>query len=333
MSPVLGVCLVVFVLVLVILIAEQLLRSRRSRSVEGKHVVITGGSSGIGRSVALLAAKNGAHVTIIARNTKKLEATRNELLMASKNRDTQKHEILSLDITVGYNAVEKALNDVERTMGPIYMLVNCAGTAIPGKVEDTTPDNLKWMMDLNFMGTFYCIKSVVPKMKSARDGIIVLTSSQAALLGIFGYGGYCSSKFALRGLAESLAMELKPYNVFVTLSMPPDTDTPGFAVEELAKPVETKLISGSSGIISPDTVANQLLEDALSGKFFSTSGIDGFLLTTLCSGMSPVSSFAQLALEALLMGPFRLVAACYLASFDRIIKSCMKNRDQNKKSE
>ncbi|XP_063983057.1 3-ketodihydrosphingosine reductase [Diachasmimorpha longicaudata] len=333
MSAVLGICLVVFVLVLVILIAKQLLWRRQLRSVEGKHVVITGGSSGIGRSIALLAAKHGAHVTLIARNTKKLEATRNELVEVSKNREIQKHEILSLDITVGYNAVEKALSDVERTMGPIYMLVNCAGTAIPGKLEDTTPDNLKWMMDLNFMGTFYCIKSVVPKMKSAREGIIVLTSSQAALLGIFGYSGYCSTKFALRGLAESLAMELKPYNIFVTLSMPPDTDTPGFAVEELTKPVETKLISGSSGAVSPDTVASQLFEDALSGKFFSTSGIDGFMLTMLCSGMSPVSSFTQLVLEALLMGPFRLVGACYLASFDKIIKDYMKRRDQNKKSE
>ncbi|XP_011310817.1 3-ketodihydrosphingosine reductase [Fopius arisanus] len=333
MSAVFGVCLVLFVLVLVILIAKQLYWSRRIKSVEGKHVVITGGSSGIGRSVAILAAKNGAHVTIIARDTKKLEAVRNELLSVSKNRDSQKHEILSLDITAGYNVVEKALSDVEGTMGAIYMLVNCAGTAIASKVEDTTPDNLKWMMDLNFMGTFHCIKSVVPKMKSARDGIIVLTSSQAALLGIFGYGAYCSSKFAVRGLAETVAMELKPYNIFVTLSMPPDTDTPGFAVEELTKPVETKLISGSSGAISPDVVAHQMFEDALAGKFFSTSGIDGFMLTTLCCGMSPVSSFAQLVLEVLLMGPFRLVSACYLASFDRIIKSCMKTRDLNKKSQ
>lgn len=68
-------------------------------------------------------------------------------------------------------------------MGPIYMLVNCAGTAICGKIEDTTIDNLKWMINLNLMGTYYCTKAVIPRMKSAKDGIIVITSSQAALLG------------------------------------------------------------------------------------------------------------------------------------------------------
>lgn len=68
-------------------------------------------------------------------------------------------------------------------MGPIYMLVNCAGTAICGKIEDTTVDNLKTMVNLNFMGTFYCIKAVVSRMKSANEGIIVLTSSLAGLFG------------------------------------------------------------------------------------------------------------------------------------------------------
>lgn len=58
-------------------------------------------------------------------------------------------------------------------------------------------------------------------------------------------------------------MELRPYNISVTLSLPPDTDTPGFAVEELSKPLETKLISQSSGLVKPDVVAEQLFKDAL----------------------------------------------------------------------
>lgn len=81
--------------------------------------------------------------------------------------------------------------------------------------------------------------------------------------GIFGYSAYCCTKFALRGLAESISMELRPYNVSVTLSLPPDTDTPGFAIEELTKPLETKLISSNSELVKPDVVAGALVRDAL----------------------------------------------------------------------
>lgn len=81
--------------------------------------------------------------------------------------------------------------------------------------------------------------------------------------GIFGYTAYSSTKFALRGLAESLAMELQPYGISVTLSLPPDTDTPGYAVEELSKPKETKAISQMANLVQPEAVAEKTLEDAL----------------------------------------------------------------------
>lgn len=64
-------------------------------------------------------------------------------------------------------------------------------------------------------------------------------------------------------MAESIAMELKPYNVTVTLCLPPDTDTPGFVAEELSKPLETKLISQSAALVKPEEVAEQLFKDAL----------------------------------------------------------------------
>ncbi|CAD1477804.1 unnamed protein product [Heterotrigona itama] len=304
----------------------------RPKDINGKHVVVTGGSSGIGKCVAILAAKHGANVTIIARNTYKLQVARNEIIHVCKDKDVQKVEYLALDIGKDYNAVEKALSDLERTMGPIYMLVNCAGTAICGKIEDTSVADLQQMIHTNFLGSYYCIKAVVQRMKAAQEGIIVLTSSQAALLGIFGYSAYCSTKFALRGLAESISMELAPYNISVTLSAPPDTDTPGFAVEELSKPLETKLISETSDLVSPEIVAERLFKDALIGKFFSTVGVEGFMLTVLCSGMSPFHSSWILLWESMLMGIFRLVGAYYLVHFQNIIRNCIKTRDKNKRS-
>lgn len=155
-------------------------------------------------------------------------------------------------------------------------------------------------------------------------------------------------------------MELRPYNISVTLSLPPDTDTPGFAIEELSKPLETRLISQTSGLVSPDVVANKLFRDALvskakssrkaanfssrfflllndnvsqAGKFFSIVGLEGFILATLCSGMSPFKSIGELLLQASLMGLLRIVGAFYLISFDKIILDCLRTRDKNKKSE
>ena len=122
-------------------------------------------------------------MTIIARDIQKLEAAKLEIVRACKNRDTQKVEYLSLDVSKSYTEVEKSLNDLEKSMGPIYMLLNCAGTAICGKIEDTSIESLKLMLDVNFLGTFFCIKAVVPKMKNRKEGIIVLTASQAACLG------------------------------------------------------------------------------------------------------------------------------------------------------
>lgn len=104
-------------------------------------------------------------------------------MQACKNKETQKVECVSLDISNSYDDIESTFNNLERSMGQIYMLINCAGTAICGKIEDTTVENLKHMINLNFMGTYYCIKAVVPKMKSANEGIIVVTSSQAGLSG------------------------------------------------------------------------------------------------------------------------------------------------------
>lgn len=146
---------------------------------------VTGGSSGIGKCVAIIAAKHGANVTIIARDVQKLEAAKNEILHACEDKDAQKVEYVSLDLGASYENVEKAMTDLERTMGPIYMLVNCAGTAVAAKIEDTSANDLNKMMHVNFLGTYYCIKAVAQRMKASKEGIIVLTSSQAALLGIY----------------------------------------------------------------------------------------------------------------------------------------------------
>lgn len=148
-----------------------------------KHVVITGGSSGIGRSTALEAAKKGAHVTIIGRDVEKLKNAVNFITNESMARNDQKIQYTALDVTSSYDAIEKSFSKLEEDIGPIFMLVACAGMCICGQFETMKPEDIKQMIDLNYFGTAYPTKYVLPGMKKRNEGSIVFVSSEAALLG------------------------------------------------------------------------------------------------------------------------------------------------------
>lgn len=229
--------------------------------VENKHIVITGGSSGIGKSLAILLAKLGAHVTIVARNRDKLKIAMFDIRQVRKN-NNQKVITFSLDVA-NYDDFKRELYIMERTSGPIFGLINCAGMAICGKIEDIPLDDIQTMVNTNFLGSLYPTKAIVPLLKERGEGFLVFTASQVALMGMFGYSVYSACKFALRGLAESVDMEVRPYNVSVTLALPPDTATPGYENENKTKPLETKLISESAGLFDPDDVAAAMLNDIL----------------------------------------------------------------------
>lgn len=237
---------------------------KTQKSLQKKHVLITGGSSGIGKSLAILCVKEGANVTIIGRNVDKLNEAMADI---EKNRLNPQQLIhgVSLDVS-NSSLVKKKFNEIEEKMGPVYMLGNCAGVAICGKLEDTEDKDVQTMLNTNFLGTLYPIQTILKSMKSKQEGIILITASQAALLGIYGMSVYSSTKFALRGLAESLHMEVKPYNISVTLALPPDTDTPGFAFENKSKLKETILIAGTGGLYKPMQVAKKMLKDTLVHK-------------------------------------------------------------------
>jgi 3-dehydrosphinganine reductase len=102
-------------------------------------------------------------------------------------------------------------------------------TARPGYFEEVPVAVFERTMAVNYFGTLYPLKAVVPAMVKRGKGAVVLISSGAGLMGLFGYTPYSPTKFALRGLAESLRAELKPTGVHVMIVYPPDTDTPQLA--------------------------------------------------------------------------------------------------------
>ncbi|KAF2361590.1 Short-chain dehydrogenase/reductase SDR [Trinorchestia longiramus] len=313
----------------------KLFSPRGVSTLSGKHVMVTGGSSGIGLSVAKEVASRGAHVSLVARNQDKLDEAQKSILESVANA-----KVLIKPFDVCKEGVDEIIHDAEAALGPIFMLVNCAGYSTPARFEDLSMSEVKRMMDVNFFGTFSVTQAVVRRMKqrecssnSERRGIIVLTSSQGGLLGIYGFTAYAAAKAALIKFAEALFMEVQPCGLTVTVSVPPDTDTPGFEKENVSKPTETKLISESAGLFSADAVGKRLVKDALAGRFFSTVGIEGFMLTTLCAGMGPVTYLWDFVAQIFLSGIFRFISSFFLLDFGRIVKREYNKRMNDKKRE
>jgi 3-dehydrosphinganine reductase len=119
--------------------------------------------------------------------------------------------------------------------GPVDVLINNAGISKSAEMSDMPAEDFEEMIRVNYLGSVYCTKAVVDSMKDRRSGRIGFVCSQSGQIGVYGYTAYSASKFAIRGFAETLQMELRPYGVFTTISFPPDTDTPGFKQENLYK--------------------------------------------------------------------------------------------------
>jgi len=217
------------------LVYVKMVWRRKAICFRGRHVVITGGSKGIGKAFAFEVVKAGGSVTIIARNMEALEKTKMELLKTVGSHDTQKVMAFSVDVSRDANSLDQVICEAEEEAGPVYMLINCAGTSMASKFEDTQAEEFKRMFEINVMGSVHTTKVVISAMKERKEGVVIFVSSIAGLAGLFGYSAYSASKFAVVGMAEALSMEVSCHNIKVCVCFPPDTDTPGFEEEEKTK--------------------------------------------------------------------------------------------------
>ncbi|CAN6246440.1 unnamed protein product [Urochloa humidicola] len=276
--------------------------------LKDRHVFITGGSSGIGLAMATAAAREGARVSILARNLARLEEARAAIQRDSGRSDVGVHAADVRDASAVARALEEA--------GPVDVLVCNHGVFVPQELERQDVEEIKWMVDINLMGTFHLIKAALPAMKARTretclPGSIAIMSSQAGQVGIYGYTAYSASKFALRGLGEALQHEVITDNIHVSLIFPPDTETPGLEEEHKRRPELTNIIAGSSGGMKAHDVAKKALDGIKSGKFIVPCNFEGAMLAVATAGLSPQSSSVMAFLEVIGAGLMRFAALCF----------------------
>lgn len=181
--------------------------------MKGKTVIITGGSSGIGKACAIQFAKEGANVVIAGRNTSKLEQALNELHVY-----TQQVQMVTADVG-NYSDCENIIFQTIKHFGGIDILINNAGISMRGLLADTKMEVLHQVMNTNFWGTVNCTKLALPYLVKSK-GSVVGISSIAGKKGLPGRSAYSASKFAMEGFLETLRTENMKTGLHVLIACP-----------------------------------------------------------------------------------------------------------------
>lgn len=251
-----------------------------------KVVVITGGSKGIGKALAVIYSKNGDHVIILARDQASIDEAISEISSYRKS-DSQQFLGLSTDVCDS-NRVKKTFKTIYSSFKRIDILITSAGFSKPGYFENQTEEIFRDTMDVNFFGTLYPIQVVSEKMAEQGGGQICIIASGAALIGIFGTSAYCASKYALRGLADSLRSEFRLKGISLSIAYLPDTDTPLSQKVAKFKPYETQLIMGTGGFFNAQVVAKRIFIGIKKKKYSIVKGVPIRMLYLFGSLLMPI---------------------------------------------
>ena len=242
----------------------------------GTTALITGGSSGIGLAIARILVKQGCHVYLAARRKELLEASVFELAPLKQTSD-QRVEGIQTDVA-DWAQVQALAGKLSAAGVVPDLIINSAGVVQPGYVQELDIEHFRWMMDINYHGTVHVIKAFLPAMMQRKSGYIINIASGGGLIGIFGYTGYCGSKFAVRGFSDALRYELAPYQIGVAVVYPPDTETPQLEYDIQHKPAETKALTETAGRKTAEDVAQHILKAASQGKQVILPGFEAWLV-------------------------------------------------------
>lgn len=202
-------------------------------NLPNRVVILTGATQGIGRATAYVLAQAGCRLALAARSVEPLQQLVHEL-------NEQGGQAIAIPTDMADTVQAKALADqTVAAFGTIDVLINNAGVGVYERVEQLTETDARWVMNVNYFGPLALMQAVLPAMKANPDGgLIINISSIVGRRAIPTMGAYCATKGALERLADSLRLELRPYNIRVSTVYPgvTETDFVGNSRGDTAKP-------------------------------------------------------------------------------------------------
>lgn len=189
------------------------------KTLKDKVAAVTGAGSGIGRMLAVNLAKEGCHLAISDISEQGLNETAGMLKTAGVKITTHAVDVSKRAM------VEQYAEDVVKQHGRADIIINNAGVAVMDTVEDVSYDDFEWVMNIDFWGVVYGTKAFLPYLKKQPEGYIVNISSINAMVPFKNNGPYNCAKFAVRGLNETLMMELVGTGVRIMSVHPGGIDT------------------------------------------------------------------------------------------------------------
>jgi NAD(P)-dependent dehydrogenase (short-subunit alcohol dehydrogenase family) len=231
-------------------------------TLKDKIAVVTGGGSGIGRALVLALAREGARVVVADVDEGAMDGVAREARALGVDALTVRTDVTEL------GQVQALAERAWQAFGGVHVLCNNAGVALWGGLEQATHRDWQWVLGVNLWGVIHGIEAFVPRMIAAGEpGHIVNTASMAGLIASQGLGVYNTSKYAVVGLSETLAKDLKPHRIGVSVLCPmgvqtrireSDRSRPAALRDE--RPTAAAAVELIGRSLPPDTVAAMVLD-------------------------------------------------------------------------
>jgi NAD(P)-dependent dehydrogenase (short-subunit alcohol dehydrogenase family) len=245
--------------------------------LRGRTAVVTGGASGIGRALAYAFAREGANVVVADVDDAGAETVAAEV---------RGHGVKSLGVRTDVTELGQVQALAERAFdafGAVHVLCNNAGVAAWGGLETATHRDWQWVLGVNLWGVIHGIEAFVPRMIALGEpGHIVNTASMAGLIASKGLGVYNASKYAVVGLSETLAKDLKPYRIGVSVLCPMGVQT-RIRESERSRPAALRNERDAGGepveligrYLAPEAVADMVLDAIRRGELYVITHDEG----------------------------------------------------------
>lgn len=251
--------------------------------VRNKVVILTGASAGIGEATAHAFAKQGAHVVLIARRAEKLADVQADLAQYG-----HKTTVIPADVTVPEDR-ERIIQKTLDSFGRIDVLVNNAGLAMGGWLEDIDPARLQKMVDVNLTAAIQLTQQVLPTMKQQHSGHIVNVSSVAGLVLSPGQNAYAATKAGLNGFSDAIRREVRDWNISVSVVCPGWTDTDMIAQMDRKRMRRAGMIEPLIVYDKPETIADAIVQTVQQPRNYTLLGGIMFKAGDAWQRLSPAS--------------------------------------------